>query len=66
MSKESSSGKASVKSPQGDSPSGPVVKNPPSKAGDMGSIPGQRTNIPHATEPLIPCATLSKPVCCNY
>ena len=31
-----------------DSPGGPVVKNPPSNAGDMGSIPGQGTEIPHA------------------
>ena len=30
----------------GDFPSGPVVKNLPSKAEDMGSIPGQGTEIP--------------------
>ena len=28
----------------------PVVKNPPSSAGDMGSIPGGGTKIPHAEE----------------
>ena len=28
-------------------PGGPVVKNSPSNAGDKGSIPGQRTKIPH-------------------
>ena len=28
---------------------GPVVKNPPSNAGDAGSIPGGGTKIPHAT-----------------
>ena len=28
---------------------GPVVKNPPSKAGDVGSIPGLGTKIPHAS-----------------
>ena len=31
-----------------DFPAGPVVKNPPSNAGDVGSIPGQGTKIPHA------------------
>ena len=29
-------------------PGGPVVKNPPCNAGDVGSIPGQGTKIPHA------------------
>ena len=29
-------------------PGGPVVKNPPSKAEDTGSIPGLGTKIPHA------------------
>ena len=27
---------------------GPLVKNPPSNAGDAGSTPGGGTNIPHA------------------
>ena len=36
---------------------GPVVKNPPSNAGDMGSIPGQWTKIPWAAWLLSPCAT---------
>ena len=31
-----------------DSPGGLLVKNPPSNAGDAGSIPGQGTKIPHA------------------
>ena len=31
-----------------DLPGGPVVKNPPSNAGEMGSILGQGTKIPHA------------------
>ena len=31
---------------------GPVVKNPPSSAGDAGSIPGQGTKIPYATGQL--------------
>ena len=33
---------------------GPVVKNLPSNAGDVGSIPGQGMRIPHATEQLSP------------
>ena len=37
-----------------DFPGGPVVKNPPSNAGDMGSAPGQGTKIPHATGQLSP------------
>ena len=46
----------------GDFPGGPVVKNPPSNAGDAGSIPGWGTKIPHATGQLSPCAaTREKP-----
>ena len=33
----------------GDFPSGPVVENPPSNAGDTGLIPGQEAKIPHAS-----------------
>ena len=33
----------------GDSPGGPLVKNPLSNAGGVGSIPGRGTKIPHAT-----------------
>ena len=29
-------------------PSGPVIKNQPSNAGDVGLIPGQRTKTSHA------------------
>ena len=47
-------------------PGGPVVKNLPSNAGDMGSIPGQGTKIPHAAGQLSPCATTTEPVCHNY
>ena len=36
---------------EGDFPGGPVVKNPPSNPGDVSSIPGQGTKVPHATEP---------------
>ena len=31
---------------------GPVVENPPSNAGDVGSILGQRAKFPHVTEEL--------------
>ena len=48
-----------------DFPAGPVVKNPPSNAGDVGSIPGQGTKIPHATGQLSLCATTRQPVLCN-
>ena len=41
-------GKHRHKNPSGDLPGGPVVKNLPSKTGDMGCIPGQGTKIPHA------------------
>ena len=45
-----------------DFPDGPVVKNPPSNAGDVGSIPGQGTKIPHASGQLSPRATTREPV----
>ena len=35
-----------------DFPGGPVVKNLPSNAGDVGSIPGRGTKIPHAVGQL--------------
>ena len=41
----------------GDFTGGPVVKNPPSNAGDAGSTPGWGTKIPHAAGQLSPCAT---------
>ena len=44
-----------------DFPGGPVVKNPPANAGNMGLIPGPRTQIPHATGQLSPCATATEP-----
>ena len=46
----------------GDFPGGPVVKNPPSDAGDTGSIPGLGTKIPHAVGQLSPCTTTTEPV----
>ena len=45
-----------------DFPGGPVVKNPPSKAGDAGLIPVQGTKIPHATGQLSPCIATEKPL----
>ena len=49
-----------------DSPGGPVVRNPPSNAGDASSIPGQRTKILCATRQLSLSATMGeKPACHN-
>ena len=45
-----------------DFPGGPVVKHPPSNAGDAGPIPGQGTKIPHATGQLSPRASTIEPV----
>ena len=44
----------------GDFPGGPVVKNPPSNAGDAGSIPGQGTKIPYATGQQSPHITTTE------
>ena len=49
----------------GDFPSGPMVKNLPSNAEDMGLIPAQGTKIPCAAEPLSPHITTEKPACCS-
>ena len=49
-----------------DFPAGPVVKNPPSNAGYVGSIPGWGTKIPHAEGQLSLHATTREPACCNY
>ena len=46
----------------GDFPGGPVVKNPPSSAGNVGSIPGRGTKIPHAVGQLSPYAATTEPV----
>ena len=50
-----------VKEKRRDFPGGPPVKNPPSNAGDVGSIPGRGTKIPHATGQLGPRATTAEP-----
>ena len=44
----------------GDFPGGPVVRNPPYNAGDVGSIPGQGTKIPHAVGQLSLRATTTE------
>ena len=38
-----------------------MVKNPPSIAGDKGSIPGWGTKIPHGVEQLDPCTATGEP-----
>ena len=43
-----------------------MVKNPPYNAEDMGLIPGQGTNIPHAMGQLSPHATITEPTHHNY
>ena len=43
-----------------DFPRSPVVKNPPSNAGDTGSIPDGGTKIPHAAGQLSPHATTTE------
>ena len=43
----------------------PVVENPPSNAGDPGSIPGLGTKTPHAAEKLSPCATTTEAAHCT-
>ena len=45
-----------------DLPAGPVVKNLPYNAGDMGSIPGLGTKIPHSGEQLSWCPTSAEPM----
>ena len=44
----------------GDFPSGPVVENPPSNAGDTGLIPGQEAKIPHILGQVRPCSQKKK------
>ena len=43
-----------LKDPSGDFTGGPGVEDPPSKAGEIGSIPGQGTKISHAVGQLGP------------
>ena len=44
---------------------GPVVKSPPSNAGDLGSNPGWETEIPHVMEHLSSRFTTRKSVSCD-
>ena len=48
-----------------DSPSGPVIKNPPSNTENVGFIPDQRTRIPPAAGQLSSPATTRELVYCN-
>ena len=50
---------------KGDFHGDPVVKNSPCNAGDLGSIPGQGTKIPHVVDQLSPSATTREFVCSN-
>ena len=50
---------------QRDFPGGPVVKNLPCNAEDLGSIPGWGTKIPRAMELLNPCTATIDPMRCN-
>ena len=38
-----------------------MVKNPPSKAGDTGSIGGRETRISHAERPIGPYSAAAEP-----
>ena len=49
-------------SPLRDFSSGPVVKDLPSTTGNMGSIPGRETKIPHAMGQLSLRAATTEPV----
>ena len=51
---------------EGNFSSGPEVKNAPFNAGDVGSIPGRRTKIPHATGQLSLHVTTREFVHHNY
>ena len=49
-----------LKTTKWDFPGGPLVKNLPSNAENVGSIPGQGTKIPHATAQLSLRATATE------
>ena len=44
-----------------DFPGGPLVKNPPCIVGNLGSIPGQGTEISHTKEQLNPHTATTEP-----
>ena len=52
-----------IKNRRRDFPDRPVVKNPPCNAGDVGSIPGWGTKLPHAVEQLNLHVTTTEPAC---
>ena len=54
-----------LKIKKGDFPGGPLVKNLPYNAGDVGLIPGQGTEIPHAVGQLSPRDTTTELTCLN-
>ena len=54
-----------LKAGPSDFPGGPVVKNSLCNAGDLSSIPGRGTKIPHATEQLNLGAATTEPRCHN-
>ena len=49
-----------------DFPHGPMVKSLPSHAMDAGSIPCQRTKIPHSVGALSLAFTSREPSCCSW
>ena len=59
---EVQTGQSSLKNSLGDFPGSPRVNSPPSNAGDMSSIPGQGTKIPHVMGQLGPCTATAEPV----
>jgi len=58
--------KISQENPKLQLPGGPVAKDLPSSAGDMGSAPGWGTKIPYTVEQLSPSASTREPVSCNH
>ena len=55
-----------------DLPGGPVIKKLPNSSGDLGSISGQGTKLPHGTDNeahtpqlINPCATTKEYMHCN-
>ena len=46
-----------------DFPSGPVIKDLPSKAGDVGFIPGWGTKVPQTIGRLSLCTATDNPIC---
>ena len=45
-----------------DFPGGPVLKNSPCNAGELGLVPGWGTKISHAVEQPSPCDATTEPV----